>query len=38
MGERTADFVVLGGGIAGLTMARQMVHAGRSVIVDRAGP
>ena len=37
MGERTADFVVLGGGIAGLTMARQMVHAGRSVIVIEQG-
>jgi protoporphyrinogen oxidase len=33
MGQRTADFVVLGGGVAGLTMAREMVRAGRSVTV-----
>ena len=33
MGQRTADFVVLGAGVAGLTLAREMVRAGRSVTV-----
>lgn len=37
MGQRTADFVVLGGGVAGLTMAREMVRAGRSVTVVEQG-
>jgi protoporphyrinogen oxidase len=38
MGQPTADFVVLGGGVAGLTIAREMVRAGRSVTVIEKSP
>jgi protoporphyrinogen oxidase len=33
MAEMTAEYGVLGGGIAGLTMAREIARAGRSVVV-----
>jgi protoporphyrinogen oxidase len=34
---QSADFVVLGGGVAGLTIAREIARAGRSVVVVERG-
>jgi phytoene dehydrogenase-like protein len=33
----SSDFVVLGGGVAGLTIAREIARAGRSVVVVERG-